>query len=459
MRWRLLAFISLGVNLLLAAVWVFSDRDSKSQSSGFPIANAAADPVKTNLVVRRQFFSWREVESADYPTYVANLRDIGCPEQTIRDIIIADINTLFARKLATELVTPQQQWWRSEPDTNVMQIAAEKARLLDQERRAMLARLLGNNWEAADFVNLPRPSRQGVLLDGAVLGNLPMDTKLAVEEVSLRMQDRMDAYLQEQRVSGKSPDPVELARLRQETRNELQKVLPPAQLEEFLLRYSQNANNWRTELGHLRYFNATPDEFRAMFRATDLLDEQIQLLPASDDPNILAQRKSLEDQRENALKVALGPARYEEYELLKDPIYRDAVAQAQQAGAPDTAQIIYQINLATLEEQARIRAATNLTTEQKSIELKRLELEQLQANTAITGKELPPEPPMPPQPTPRKVFTLGPGDSAATISILYGVPVNALRAANPNVDINRLRPGDTIYVPPTALVPGPASKY
>jgi len=40
--------------------------------------------------VRRQFFSWQQLESPDYQTYVANLRDIGCPEQTIRDIIIAD---------------------------------------------------------------------------------------------------------------------------------------------------------------------------------------------------------------------------------------------------------------------------------------------------------------------------------------------------------------------------------
>jgi len=83
-------------------------------------------------------------------------------------------------------------------------------------------------------------------------------------------------------------------------------------------------------------------------------------------------------------------------------------------------------------------------------------MEQLQANTAVTGKELPPEPPMPPQTPPKKVFVLGPGDSAATISILYGVPISALRAANPNVDVTRLRPGDAINIPPNAFTPGPA---
>ena len=234
--------------------------------------------------------------------------------------------------------------------------------------------------------------------------------------------------------------------------------MSPPQLEEFLLRYSQNAESWRVELGQLRYFEASPDEFRAMFRATDNVDEQIQLLAGATDPNSLAQRRNLEAQREEALKIALGPERYEQYRLLKDPLYRDAVAAAQQAGAPETARIIYEINLAASEEQTRIRASTNLTPEQKEIELKRLELEALQANTAVTGKELPPEPPVSPTTaqTPRKVFVLGPGDSAATISLLYGVPLSALRAANPNIDVNRLKPGDSINIPPNAYTPGAA---
>jgi hypothetical protein len=457
MRWRVVALISLGVNLAVIALWGISALvPTRSRSTEPSAAANVAEPIKTNLVVRRQFFSWREVESPDYPTYVANLRDIGCPEQTIRDIIIADVNALFTRRRSTEILTPEQQWWRPDPDTNVLQAAAEKVRALDEERRGLLARLLGNNWEAGDLVNLPRPTRPGIMLDGPVLGTLPAETKQALEDVSMRMQDKLQDYLDEQRRQGRTPDRVEMARLRQETRIELQKILIPPQLEEFLLRYSQNANDLRSELGQLRFFTPTPDEFRGIFRATDAIDEQLQSIPPGNDPNNLAQRKSLEDQRENQIKIALGPERYREYQLLHDPIYRDAVAAAELAGSPESAQIIYEINLATAEEQTRIRADTNLTAEQKSIELKRLELEQLQANTAVTGKELPPDPSSVPQPAPRKVFVVGPGDSAATISILYGVPINAIRAANPNLDVNRLRPGDSITIPPNAFVPGAA---
>jgi len=447
MRWRLLAFVSLGVNLALAAGWLLVQRQLAARRSDDSASAGAGSLDKTNVVVRRQFFSWRDLESDDYPTYIANLRDIGCPDQTIRDIIIADVNALFSRRLATELVTAEQQWWRTEPDTNIVQVAAEKSRTMDEERRALLVRLLGPNWEYGDIVNLPRPSRPGVLLDGPVLGTLPADVKQAVEEVTLRSQDKMQAYVDAQRREGKSPDPVELAKLRAETRKELERVLAPGQLEEFLLRYSQNANQWRAKFGELRFFNPTPDEFRAAFRSTDIIDEQLQLLPPGNDPNTVAQRKSLEIQRENALKLALGPKRYEEYRLLQDPLYREAVATAQQNGAPETAWALYQINFAAASEADRIRNDPTLTPEQKAIELKRLELEQLKANTVAAGQELPPEPTTESPAPPKKTHLVRQGDTIGLLALLYGVSPSVIKALNPNVDFGRLKPGESIVVP------------
>src|SRR5207247_3949875 len=134
-------------NLGLAAAWWISSRQQSRTTGTQADADISRQSTRTNYVVRRQIFSWREVESDDYPTYIANLRDIGCPEQTIRDIIIADVNALYSRRRALEIVTAEQQWWRPEPDSNVVQVATEKTRVLEDERRALLARLLGTNWE------------------------------------------------------------------------------------------------------------------------------------------------------------------------------------------------------------------------------------------------------------------------------------------------------------------------
>jgi len=454
MRWRVIALVSLGVNIALAAAWlsVTSQRAANAAAAAAAVAAAqtSAVPAKTNVVVRRQYFTWQDIESPDFATYVANLRQIGCPEQTIHDILIAEVNALYSRKRAVELVTPEQQWWRSQPDANVLRAALVKFRELEAQRRGLLTGLLGTNWETGDLVSIPRPSRPGVVLDGPVLGALSSDVKQALENVSISSQDRMQAYLDAQRSANKAPDPAELAKLRQQTRDELAHILSPPELEEYLLRYSQDANNLRTEFGQLRFFDPTPDEFRGVFRATDTLDQRIQLLADATDPSSVDTRKALEEQRENAIKIALGPKRYEEYRMLHDPAYRDAVAAAQQAGTPEAAQTIYAVNLAVLAEQNRIRGDTNLTAEQKTIELKRVELNQLEANTVATGQDLPQQAPAPPPPPqPKKVYVLGPGDSVDTIALMYGLPVSAIKAANPKVNFNRLKPGVPITIPPS----------
>ncbi len=455
MRWRVIAFASLGLNVVLGAVWL-SATSQRAANAPAVVAQTSAVPAKTNVVVRRQYFTWQDIESPNFPTYVANLRQIGCPEQTIRDIIVAEVNAMYTRKRTVELVTPDQQWWRSQPDANVFRAALREIPGAGSPTARPVDGPAGDQLGYGRVGHHPAALADWRGADGPVLGALSSDVKQALESISLSSQDRMQAYLTAQRNANKAPDLVELAKLRQQTREELAHVLSPPELEEYLLRYSQDANNLRSEFGQLRFFSPTPDEFRGVFRATDALDQRIQLLANATDPGSVETRKALEAQREDAIKVALGPKRYEEYRMLHDPVYQDAVAAAQQAGTPGAAQTIYAVNLATLAEEDRIRGDTNLTSAQKAIELKRAELDQLQANTVVAGQDLPPEPtPPPPSPQQQKVYVLGPGDSAATLALMYGLPVSALKAANPNVDFNRLKPGVPITVPASPFSSAP----
>jgi LysM repeat protein len=453
MRWRLLLILSLAANVVLA-VGALQRARRASSSAGTAIAEETNSIVRTNVVLRRQFLSWSHVESPDYPTYITNLRSIGCPEQTIRDIIIADVNALYARRRATEILTPQQEWWRSEPSPQVVKLAADKTLALDKERRALLVKLLGADWEGGDLASLPRPTRPGIALDGPILGTLTTDTKEAVANISADAQDRMQAYIQQMRNAGKEPDPAELTRMRQDTRNQLAAVLNPAQLEEYLLRYSQTANDLRAELGKLKYFNATPDEFRALFRADDSFNQQLQTLGKGNDPMTTAQRNSLAQQRDSALRLALGPARFQQYQKLQDPLYQQAVATATQNGDPSTADAIYAINLTAQNEQNTIQSNPNLTDAQKAVALKQLEADQLAAST---GQTPPSEvaaitPPQPPQGQPH---VMGKTETALGLAKLYGIPLNAIQAANPTIDVSNLKPGDVIRLPnpPSTFTP------
>ncbi len=446
MRWRVLLFLSLTANLLLVVGWLVSMRLARTAALQAPLPETSATvQVKTNVIFRRQFFSWSELESPDYAVYVSNLRDIGCPEQTIRDLIIADVNALYARRRAMEVLTPEQQWWRPTPDPDVQAAATAKLRELEDERRALLASLLGPRWDTGDQVSLPRPTRPGVTLDGPVLGPLPNDVKQALQEINSYSQDRIQAYVEARRKEGKLPDPAELAKLREQTRAELARLLTPQQVEEFLLRYSQNASTLRAELNQLQFFDVSQDEFRALFRARDALDQQLALLGDASDPATMLRRADLEQQRENAMKLALGESRYADYQRLRDSQYREAYAEARQAGDPEAAGALYEIRQAVSEEQQRIRKDPSLTEEQKNIELKRVELEQLKANALALGQELPPEPPKPP--TPMRNHPFAEHDSLIGLALQYEVPISAIVAANPDVDFNKLRLGETIKIP------------
>jgi LysM repeat protein len=268
-----------------------------------------------------------------------------------------------------------------------------------------------------------------------------------VQEIAARSQDRIEAYTEAQRKEGKPVDPAEVARLRVQTRLELARVLSPQQLEEYLLRYSQNASALRTNLAQLKHFNATPDEFRAVFRATDNFDQQLDTLAGATDPASAQQRAALLAQRENALKLSLGPARYAQYRLLQDPTYQIAYAAAQEADTPGAVGALFDINQASAQELARIRANTNLTAAQREMEAKKAELEQLKATAQALGQELPSEPPRPFKPPPAKTHVLANGESLSVLARLYGVDPSALRAANPNLNFDKLKAGDSITVP------------
>jgi hypothetical protein len=385
----------LAANLVLAAAFVFTSR-SRPVASPAPLDPQTSTQflqvtgaVRTNVVVRRQFFSWAELESSDYPTYIANLRRIGCPEATIRDIIVADVNDLYARKIAAEVVTSDQQWWRSNPDPEVERAAVEKLQQLDTERRTLLTSLLGPDWDRSLTNLLVKASTDapppGIVLTGPILGALPEETKQAIQGISARATRRVQDYLDRMQAAGKQPDPAELARIRQQTRDELANLLTPTQLEEYLLRYSQNSTQLREQF---RGFAMQPEEFRNVFRALDPFEQKLALLNSAADPASLQQRAELEQQREKALRDALGPARYQAYQITIDPAFQQARNAAQLAGAsPEAAMGLYQINKAVEEERARISIDPTLSTADRIEQLQRAATEQEKALLSLFGED------------------------------------------------------------------------
>jgi hypothetical protein len=98
------------------------------------ISEPAPKPIEET---GKQVFSWSQIESTDYRTYIVNLRSIGCPEQTIRDIITADVHELLLmHHKALQRTNLSQQ-------TGSFESTQKELARLDQEAARVIAALLG----------------------------------------------------------------------------------------------------------------------------------------------------------------------------------------------------------------------------------------------------------------------------------------------------------------------------
>lgn len=380
--------LSLGANAVLVGILAYQHVHESPESVAAPARPPSVTVTNTRpvVVVRRQNFTWQEVESGDYGTYINNLRDIGTPEQTIRDIIIADVNQLYAHKRATEIINSRQQWWKSTSDPAVDQRALEKEQSLETERRALLTRLLGPDWDPAGSQVAAAPTSSGITLTGPLLGELPDETKAKVYDIAERAQQKINNYTLRTAEDGAQPDFAELARLRQQTRAELAQVLNPAQLEEFLLRYSKTAQDLRTEVNGL---NLSPDQFRALFRVRDSSEPQLDQFYTGTSARTAQERQSLEARNEIAIKDSLGPELYQAYVLNRDPVYQQTKVVASQLGVPEKdIAPVYQISQVVDQERSRILANQSLTPEEKQAALVDIESEEVQSLEKILGPDL-----------------------------------------------------------------------
>ena len=115
----------------------YTDRPSAAGLSAIPVPDF--DPW-ANSTSRVTTFSWRAVESSDYRIYVQNLRNIGCPEQTIRDIIVADVGNLY--KSRTHELEQKLSKLNGDPSSR-LEVEA-KLQSLPAEENKVIATLLGS---------------------------------------------------------------------------------------------------------------------------------------------------------------------------------------------------------------------------------------------------------------------------------------------------------------------------
>lgn len=319
--------------------------------------------VETNTVVKR--INWQVVESADYKKYIANLRSIGCPEETIQDIIKADVEKLYASR-RKEITKPASEfkYWETGMQS-LMGNAADpetlnKLQALAQEKRALLKELLGIDVEdKPDLMAAFNPFER-------LMGFLPDAKQTKVLELMQQMQAKMMKTM-----GGGAPDAQDrknMLQVQKDMDKAIAGILDPQEYEQYQLRLSQTSMMMRMELDG---FTPNEQEFKDIFKARKAFDDEYGPYGQMDQSKegrekYQAAQKELNEQ----LKNTLGPERYADYEREKDWQYKTVSKFVQRQNLPKEAAVkVWDAKKAAETEAGKIRNNSNLNQDQKNAAL------------------------------------------------------------------------------------------
>jgi hypothetical protein len=311
--------------------------------------------------------NWRALESTNYVQYIENLRGFGCPEETIRDIIITDVAKLYARRRA-ELraqLQPRQYWQPSDPLGGLAgsRQLRQLLRALDKEQRALIRDLLGVDLRT-EMARYSGDGKEGERDYGFLPPDKQDRVRLLAEQFAEMEEDvhaRTGGLLLDE-------DVEELKDIQRQHRAELAAALAPEELEEYELRHSGTADNLRATLGG---FEPTEEEFRKMFRLQRTFDLEFER--GFDERNdadqvvkALAQPDAQTALNEEMRKL-LGPQRFAEYQRAQDGDYQALVQLSERLEMPlDLANRVYNMKQAAEAYKFRAESSPNLTDEQRA---------------------------------------------------------------------------------------------
>jgi hypothetical protein len=272
-------------------------------------ADGTSAPPAVTMITNQ--FQWRALEATNYGVFVANLRAVGCPEKTIRDLVLADLRaTLLARQRAETRAVPF--WTGGQARARWVRENQEREARLAAEFAALAKRLLGVDWH-------PDDEDMNEFTDQAITrflsGPLPEETFQRLCGV-LKKFERMKSQLEEERSGIELPEDRAVGlQLRAQLQSELTALLTPGQVEEFLARVAgvpdSNAGFERDAL------EISPAEFRALcvasLRHFDPLQDMLDLEDPPEEEQAQAQTNFFAE-----VRVLLGEARFADFERAQD---------------------------------------------------------------------------------------------------------------------------------------------
>lgn len=338
--------LSLVLNLLLVGVvvWacqrrVFPKPIQNPGSITNRLMRASPQPVAPNseMIEVSTSFHWAQLESVDYRIYMENLRAIGCPEETIRDIVEADINDLFSARITALVNTVTGHFWelmlKQEEFEEMINEKEDELRAMQTERRDLLEALFGGD----DFSAVTAQRRQK-------FENLRSQFEFLSDEKIVSLQEIDDQFQINAAALAGQPLSAEERRKKQaeldsQKEQQLRSIFSDSELAEYKLR-AGNSGNLRYQLLDLDITEAEVRELAIAKSKTNGTDQ---------------------------IKALLGSERYVAYQRASDATYQQTLRITDRFDLPsETAVQVYQLRKEAEALANQIRHDQNRPVEERA---------------------------------------------------------------------------------------------
>ena len=338
-----------------------------------PLGQAAAHPqqVVTNTVVKQM--TWETVEASSYLDYIDNLRRIGCPEKTIRDIILADVNKLYKTKRRAASGQKKFEFWKANAmfGMGMDKDNVETMRELNAERDELLKQLGIESSFESEMSLILNPLQQS-------LGFLPEQKQVAVMKELQGIQSRI-AELSEDG----SADIEMVWKAQRETEESIKGMLSEDEYTGYLLRRSNTAHQLRSQIAG---FDPSEEEFRTVFKLKRAFDEEYGEIGINLDllEEQLKAQKTLNEQ----IRQSLGDERYADYERAQDYQFQQIHSSLKKAdlGTGEAIQV-YDMQKVAQDAALQLRGNQTLNEAERRERLRQIRNETESAIQQVVGTE------------------------------------------------------------------------
>jgi hypothetical protein len=402
MRISLIILLSLATNVVLALVWFRVDHvalragDASARTavtaSVAGQSNAAANEAD-GLTAQS---SWSDLRTNDLKEFVRRLRAVGCPEETIKDLVLAQLNRGYSikqRAIWQNNSNPSDYWMPYKQHFDPAEAKKNRERShqmrdLQKEKTALIVELFGVD------VEKQRRKEEGLDNDdwgwnpNGNLAFLPESKRAAVQKFLDDFQDKEQEFYASAQGSWDADYRARQKQLEQEKMTGLAQILTPEELREYALRNSQMASQVQSEIHGV---DLTLDQYEKLFDIRSKYGDSIfNWSDEGNDPNGPAYKQIEQNKKDLQSDIAatLGADKAQELERAQDYNYQQLNSLATHYDLPaDTATKVYDFKGAAEKAVQDLSANTDLTPEQQQAARAQIKTETEQAVKAAFGSD------------------------------------------------------------------------